>query len=91
MKYIADSKKDLTVNLGSEKGASVMDIIHAVQEVSGKSVPFELAARRPGDPAKLIASSSMAKNLLNWEPVHSGIKTLVDTTWNAYQKNKNAG
>ncbi|HMZ59184.1 MAG TPA: UDP-glucose 4-epimerase GalE, partial [Leptospiraceae bacterium] len=41
--------------------------------------------RRAGDPAKLLASSAKARNLLNWTPKHSSAESLVSTMWNVYK------
>lgn len=79
--------KSFTVNLGTQKGASVLDIIRAAEKVSGKKVPYRIVERRPGDPASLIANPSRAKELLGWEAVHSDIETILSTTWKAYLAN----
>jgi len=44
-----------------------------------------VVARRPGDPAKLVAGSSLAKQLLGWQPVHSDLDSLVRSSWRVYQ------
>ena len=87
LNYISEKDESLIVNLGSESGLSVLEILEAAREISGKEIPAEIVARRPGDPAKLVASSSLAKELLNWEAKHSDCGTLVRTSWDAYNKN----
>ena len=84
--YINDDNKSLTVNLGSENGISVKEMIDVSRKISGKEIPSEIVARRAGDPAKLVASSALAKNKLNWVPQYSDVETLIKTSWNAYCK-----
>ena len=65
-KYILKNNKSLLVNLGSNEGYSVMEVIKEVEKIS--PVKYEMDARREGDPAKLIASNKRAKEILGWEP-----------------------
>ncbi len=57
----------LAVNLGTGKGYSVLDLVHAFSEVSGKEIPYRITARRPGDIATCYADPSKAKELFGWE------------------------
>ncbi|MDR1596626.1 MAG: UDP-glucose 4-epimerase GalE [Treponema sp.] len=85
--YISGNDKSITVNLGSETGISVLEIVEAARRVTGKPVPAKIVGRRAGDPAKLTASSRLAHELLNWTAEYSDLDTLLKTSWNAYQKN----
>ncbi|MDR2900286.1 MAG: UDP-glucose 4-epimerase GalE [Treponema sp.] len=85
--YIVNNEKSLIVNLGSEVGISVMEIIEAARRITGKPIPAKIVDRRPGDPAKLTATSKMAHELLGWTAQHSDIDTLIRTSWNVYSKN----
>jgi len=69
------------INLGTRDGASVQDVIEAVERVTGKSVPLVYGDRRPGDPAILIADSSRAYELLGWEPKRSTLDDMVSSAW----------
>jgi UDP-glucose 4-epimerase len=84
--YISRSRKSLIVNLGSENGLSVLEIIEAARKISGKPIPVKIVARRPGDPAKLTASSALAHGVLNWTAKHSDVETLIKTSWEVYKK-----
>ena len=75
----------LTVNLATGESHSVMDIINLTKEISGRDIPFDIVDRRPGDPAKLYASTNQAFKALNWEAEYSDLKTLLETTWKVYQ------
>lgn len=83
--YITKNDKSLTVNLGTEKGTTVKEIIDAARRITGKPIPSEDVERRPGDPACLYATSKHAKELLGWEPKYSDVDTLVKTTWEVYK------
>ena len=83
--YITKNDKSLTVNLGTEKGTTVKEIIEASRRITGKAIPAEDVERRPGDPACLYATSKRAKELLGWEPQYSDVDTLVKTTWEVYR------
>lgn len=83
--YITKNDRSLTVNLGTEKGTTVKEIIDAARRITGKAIPSEDVERRPGDPACLYATSKRAKELLGWEPKYSDVDTLVKTTWEVYK------
>lgn len=85
--YIASHDESITVNLGSETGTTVKEMVEAARRITGKEIPQEIAPRRAGDPASLVASAKMAEKKLDWKACHSSIDTLVKSTWDAYQKN----
>jgi UDP-glucose 4-epimerase len=85
LEYIAKNDRSLTVNLGSELGISVLELIDAARRITGKPVPAKIVGRRPGDPAKLTASAKLARELLGWKAEYSDVDTLVRTSWNAYR------
>ncbi|GHT91013.1 UDP-glucose 4-epimerase GalE [Spirochaetia bacterium] len=84
--YISRTGKSLSVNLGSETGSSVLEVLETARKVSGKSIPAKIVGRRPGDPAKLTASSGLAHELLGWTAKHSDMETLIRTSWDVYNK-----
>ncbi|MFW5694544.1 MAG: UDP-glucose 4-epimerase GalE [Alkalispirochaeta sp.] len=75
----------LTVNLGSETGVSVMEIVEAARRITGREIPVEITARRPGDPAKLVASAAYARTALQWTAQISDVEALVSTSWDVYR------
>jgi len=79
--YLLDGGDSVRANLGTGKGISVMEIVKAVEEVTGKEVPVVNGERRAGDPGLLIADPSTAKNLLGWEAEHKDVKDMVSTAW----------
>ena len=82
--YITKNDKSIALNLGTEKGTTVKEIIDAARKITGKPIPSTDVERRPGDPACLYATSKRAKELLGWEPKYSDVETLVKTTWEVY-------
>jgi UDP-glucose 4-epimerase len=68
-------------NLGNGEGFSVRQVIDTCREVTGHPIPAAEADRRPGDPAKLVASAVRAKGELAWQPARAGLKTIVADAW----------
>lgn len=68
-------------NLGSGEGYSVKEVIETCREVTGYAIPAEVAPRRAGDPAVLIASSDKAMTELGWKPTRTDLKTIVEDAW----------
>ncbi|HDQ13345.1 MAG TPA: UDP-glucose 4-epimerase GalE, partial [Sediminispirochaeta sp.] len=84
MEFLQHEKRPLIVNLGSETGLSVLEVLEAARRISGRSIPAKVSPRRPGDPAKLLASSRKARELLGWQAKHSGVDQLIESTWKVY-------
>jgi UDP-glucose 4-epimerase len=72
-------------NLGSEKGFSVLEIIRAAEKAADKAISFEIAPRRPGDPAVLIASSERIRDELGWKPIY-GIEDILACAWRFHKE-----
>jgi len=68
-------------NLGSGNGVTVQEVLEACQRAAGRPIPHEIAPRRPGDPAILIACPDRAKRELGWKPRLEDIAQIVDTAW----------
>lgn len=83
--YITKNNESLKLNLGTENGTTVKELIDASRRITGKKIPAEDGPRRPGDPASLYATYKMAKEKLGWEPKYSDVDTLVKTTWEVYK------
>ena len=69
-------------NLGNGKGFSVQEVIDCAKKVSGKDFKVIVTERRAGDPAVLVADSTLAKNELNWQPKFDQLETIIETAWN---------
>ena len=84
--YLMKFDKNLTLNLATGEGYSVLDVIKEAEIVSGKTIPYTIVDRRPGDPAELIATSNLASDLLNWQPQHSDLHTILTSMWDVYRR-----
>ena len=84
--YILKHDKSLTVNLGSETGVSVLEMVERARILTGMAVPAEIVGRRAGDPSELVATAGKARELLGWVPKYSDVDTLVSSTWKMYEK-----
>ncbi len=84
MQYISDNNNDLMVNLGTGEGHSVLDVINAASQVTGKKVNYQIVGRRAGDPENLVASSDMAYQLLGWKAQYSDLETIFKTMAGVY-------
>lgn len=69
-------------NLGSGDGYSVKEVIEMCRKVTGHEIPAEIAPRRAGDPATLVASSEKIKAELGWNPTRTDLETIVTDAWN---------
>ena len=59
-------EKSFTVNLGTGRGNSVLELVQAFEQASGRSIPYRMSPRRPGDVAQCYADPALAKSLLGW-------------------------
>ena len=79
----------LFYNLGTGTPTSVLEVIHAVEKVTGKKVPYVTSPRRAGDPPALYADSTKAKTELGWEPKYTTIEPIVATAWKWHSEHPN--
>lgn len=75
-------------NLGNGRGFSVREVIAAAEAVSGRSIPFSIQPRRPGDPAVLVAASDKARAALGWVPAYDRLEPMLETAlrWHRDQR-----
>lgn len=81
LEYLKGKKQGLRINLGTGKGSSVLELVDAAKQITGKDFSVTYEERRSGDPAVLIGNNRKAKELLGWEPCHSGIDEIIETAW----------
>jgi UDP-glucose 4-epimerase len=74
------------INLGTNKGYSVMEVIKKVESVTGQDVPYSVKPKRKGDVDVLLASKEKAERLLRWDLKHSELGTIIETAWDWHQK-----
>lgn len=86
LEYIAEKNSSITINLGSQNGISVKEMVQKAREITGKPIAAQIAPRRPGDAVKMVASSRQALEILGWKAKYSDVDTLIRSTWKVYQK-----
>lgn len=79
--YLLDGGKSDCFNLGTEHGYSVREIIDHAIALTGRPITVKQAARRPGDPAALVADSGKIRRMLGWQLEHSDLETILGTAW----------
>jgi len=79
-KLLQGSESDF-VNLGTNRGYSVLEVIRAVEDITGQKVVYQARPRRQGDVPSLLASKDRAEKLLGWKPGHSSLAKIVATAW----------
>jgi UDP-glucose 4-epimerase len=77
LRYLRSGAPPLTLNCGYGHGFSVLDVIEAVKRVSGVDFKVDMAPRRPGDPAQIVAQSEQVRSKLGWRPRHDDLSTIV--------------
>ncbi|HDN67753.1 MAG: UDP-glucose 4-epimerase GalE [Candidatus Latescibacterota bacterium] len=76
-------------NLGNGAGYSVLQVIEKAKQVTGREINVVYGKRRPGDPARLVASSDLIRRELGWEPKYPELETMIETAWQWYLKHPN--
>jgi len=84
--YLLSKGKSNIMNLGTGKGHSIYEIIHAVEKFSDKIIPLKKNQRREGDAPILIANAKKAEKILGWQPIYKTIDGIIETAWNWYTK-----
>jgi UDP-glucose 4-epimerase len=77
LRYLRSGAPSLTLNCGYGHGFSVLEVIEAVKRVSGVDFKVDMAPRRPGDPAQIVAASEEARQKLGWQPRYDDLSTIV--------------
>ncbi len=79
LQYLENEGESVSLNLGTETGTSVLEILEAVERLTGLPVPHHTAPRRAGDPAVLVASNARARQVLGWSPRRDLDEIIVNT------------
>jgi UDP-arabinose 4-epimerase len=81
LRHLEAGHPSIALNLGTGVGHSVMEIIHAAQEITGRAVPYTVCPRRSGDPPVLVADSSRTYQVLGWRARRSSLETIIESAW----------
>ena len=87
--YLLAGGENNVFNLGNGVGFTNKEVVEVARSVTGHPIPAEIAPRRAGDPAQLVASSEKAKAVLGWKPKYDGLNTIVATAWKWHQSHPN--
>ena len=80
LKHLLGGGASLTLNLGTGRGVSVLELVRAFEVASGRPIPYEIAARRPGDVATCYADPALAERLLGWK-ARRGLEAMCADSW----------
>ncbi len=86
LKKLLKSPQSEFINLGTNKGYSVLEIINKTEEITGEKVLYTESPRRKGDVPLLLASREKAEKILGWKLYHSNIETIIERAWNWHRK-----
>jgi UDP-glucose 4-epimerase len=81
LQYLNDGGATIALNLGTGRGASVAAVIYAAERAVGHAIPKKMAARRPGDPAHLVADPRKAARVLGWQTHRSELEAILPDAW----------
>ncbi|MGE4440335.1 MAG: UDP-glucose 4-epimerase GalE [Desulfomicrobium sp.] len=85
--FLAQGNKSHIINLGAGNGISVYEVLSAIKEVTGASVPYVISPKRAGDPPILRADWTKAKNILKWMPQYSDLNFNINSSFQWINKN----
>ncbi len=88
LEYLLGGGTSDAFNVGTGTGHTVLEIIRAVEEVTGRKVPYTTGPRREGDPAALVAASDKLRTKLGWKPQYTDLREIVRHAWNFARKSK---
>jgi len=91
LEYLPGRDGHHAFNLGSAAGHSVLEVVRAAEAVTGRPVPLQVEARRPGDPPVLVADAARARAELGWQPRHSDLSEILSTAWRWEQSRTGVG
>lgn len=86
LRYLLSNPKSEFINLGTNRGYSVLEIIKRVEKITAKKVAYRKKPRRKGDVPILLASKEKAERILGWKTQYSDIETIIKTAWAWHQK-----
>ena len=89
VKYLLEGNESNIFNLGNGVGFSVKEVIETAEKATGMPIKAEIVERRAGDPARLIASSQKAREILGWNPEHDDLEKIISSAWKWHSTHPN--
>jgi UDP-glucose 4-epimerase len=87
--YLRGGGNSEFINLGNGGGYSVKEVIDAARRVTGKSIEAVVAQRRAGDPSRLVANATKARDVLGWKPEFPEIEKIIESAWRWHEAHPN--
>lgn len=84
LEHLLNTGPSVALNLGTSHGYTILEVIQAVEAITGLKVPYRMAQRRSGDPAVLVADPASAERTLAWQPKHSALESIVASAYAWY-------
>jgi UDP-glucose-4-epimerase GalE len=88
LEYLMQGGAPEQFNVGTGSGHTVMEVIHAVEAVTGQKVPYAIGPRREGDPPALVANSDKLRSKLGWAPAYADLRTIIGHAWKFAQSRR---
>ena len=85
--YLEKGEENLICNLGSQTGFTVHEVVSTARTVTGEKIPAQIAPRRAGDPASLVASAQLAHEILGWRPQRAELSQIIEDAWRWHKGN----
>jgi UDP-glucose 4-epimerase len=79
--YLERGNDSTAINLGNGQGYSVLEVIEAARQITGRDIKVKIEPRRAGDPSRLIADATKAREVLGWQPRHPSLEEIIGTAW----------
>lgn len=89
VEYLLKGNESTVINLGVGRGYSNLEVLAAIEKVTGKIIKKEVNSRRAGDPDAIYADNTLAKRVLGWEPKYLEIEEIVESAWKWHKLNPN--
>jgi UDP-glucose 4-epimerase len=90
LEHLRQGRGPIVANCGYGNGYSVLDVLNMVTRLNGHSFKINMAARRPGDAASVVADATLARRVLDWAPRYDSLETIVRSSldWELFLMNK---
>ncbi len=89
LNYLRGGGASEFINLGNGNGYSVKEVVEAARKVTGKQIEAKISPRRAGDPSRLVANATKAKEILGWNPQFPEIEKIIESAWKWHESNPN--
>lgn len=89
LQYLESGGESIALNLANECGFTNLELVKMCEKITGITIPYEIVARRPGDPGVLVGAAGKAQDVLGWKAEYSDIETIVGSAWRWHREIEN--